>query len=185
MLSRTYLVIAQSLTKSFFFCPCWYHDVELRNILHKHLFMHRNIPFFQILALKIVCLVSKYVLMFNFCKHPSFLPNASIYIYITSITSKQFVRELLAGDVCHQFTNIYSSDEKEEGWETSESWERPKECLKTTQMMTLLLVITQTPRQMWIVAMVRYYPKIWWSLGSGPRFYISMQNFSLNIIKIY
>ena len=71
--------------------------------------------FFQILALKIVCLVSKYVLMFNFCKHPSFLPNASIYIYITSITSKQFVRELLAGDVCHQFTNIYSSDEKEEG----------------------------------------------------------------------
>lgn len=149
---------------------------------YKHLFMHRNIPFFQILALKIVCLVSKYVLMFNFCKHPS-CPML-VYIYV-SITSKQFVRELLAGDVCHQFTNIYSSDEKEEGWETSESWERPKECLKTTQMMTLLLVITQTPRQMWIVAMVRYYPKIWWSLGSGPRFYISMQNFSLNIIKIY
>ena len=133
---------------------------------------------FEILSLK-VCSINKYILMFSFCKHPSC--NA---IYLCK-HHQQAIRELLAGDVCHQFTNIYSSDEKEEGWETSESWERPKECLKTTQMMTLLLVITQTPRQMWIVAMVRYYPKIWWSLGSGPRFYISMQNFSLNIIKIY
>ncbi len=60
-----------------------------------------------------------------------------LYIYV-SITSKQYVN-------CSQETSVINSQiftvltRRRRGERLKE---RPKECLKTTQMMTLLLVIT-------------------------------------------